>query len=169
MDPLARTFVKLLAFDFLSLRYQPHPHGFCSSGPTFSRKGRSIFRAEAVGVVVERERKEGFLRFLVDDGTGCIPCILWLNHLSPSNRSSYLARRNPSDLELAAKHAADQAEGVQLGRLARVRGRVTHFRGSLQITVSCVTIERDPNAEILHWLDCIRLATQCYDQPPPRR
>ncbi|CAN6466034.1 unnamed protein product [Victoria cruziana] len=168
MDPLSSIFVRLLAFDFLSLRYQPHPHGFSSSEPTLSRKGRPISSVEAVGVVVSRERKEGFLLFLVDDGTGCIPCILWLNHLSPSNHNFYIARRSPSDLEVAAKHAADQAEAVQLGRLARVRGRVTHFRGSPQITVSRVIIERDPNMEILHWLDCVRLATQCYDQHPLR-
>ena len=42
---------------------------------------------------------------------------------------------------------------VKIGVVARVRGRITSYRGAVQITASDVVIERDPNAEILEQLD----------------
>lgn len=143
--------VKLLANDLLSLAVH-----HASRPPSFTRKGKPVSRAEAVGVVVSRERKDKYLSFLVDDGSGCIPCILWLNHQSDRER----------DLGVAAEMAREEAAAVQLGKLVRVRGRITAYRGVVQITVGDVVVERDPNAEVLHWLDCVRLAKCCYDPPP---
>ncbi|CAK9151105.1 unnamed protein product [Ilex paraguariensis] len=157
MDSLYHTHVKLLAFDFITLT--PNP----SDPLSFSRKGLSISRAETLGIVTCREHKPNkFLKFTVDDGTGCIPCILWLNQLS----SQYFSRRNPSDVRLIANAAAKFASEVQLGVVARVRGRITAYRGAVQITVSDVVVERDPNIDILHWLDCVKLARKCYDVVP---
>lgn len=130
---------KLLAFDLLSISH----HRFS--------------RAETLGVITSRELKPNhFLKFTVDDGTGCIPCILWLNHLS----SSYFSNR--SNVQLASEFANSSASQVKIGALARVRGRITRYRGVVQITVSDVAIERDPNAEILHWLDCMKLGRTVY-------
>ncbi|CAL9758212.1 unnamed protein product [Musa acuminata subsp. burmannicoides] len=124
--------VKLLAADLLSLAVH-----HASRPPSFTRKGKPVSRAEAVGVVVSRERKDKYLSFLVDDGSGCIPCILWLNHQSDRQR----------DLGVAAEMAREEAAAVQLGKLVRVRGRITAYRGVVQITVGDVVVERDPNSE----------------------
>ncbi|KAK8968269.1 CST complex subunit STN1 [Platanthera guangdongensis] len=145
MDPTRSGHAKLLAGDFLSLAASP------SAPPSFSRRGRPVSRAEAAGIVVSYDRRPKLLRFLLDDGSGCIPCVLWLNH-------RFLPQSPPSDV-----HAGK----VRLGELVRVRGRVTGFRGVLQITVMDVLVERDPNAETLHWLQCLKLARDCYDLPPP--
>ncbi|KAM0954153.1 putative replication factor A protein [Dioscorea sansibarensis] len=146
MDPILSVHVKLLAVDLLSLNVQSH-------GPLmFTHKSRPIARAETLGVVVSRECKDKFLKFLVDDGTGCIPCILWLNH------QSFARRSHPVDLELKARMALVYAEKIQLGLLVRVRGRITIYMGVIQITVADVVVERDPNMELLHWLDCIRMS-----------
>ncbi|XXG51150.1 hypothetical protein AAC387_Pa02g4986 [Persea americana] len=155
MDSLSSTHIKLLAFDLLSLTQIPNPL-------SFYLHGRFVSRAETVGVIVGRERKPNFLKFLIDDGTACIPCIIWLNHHS----SPYFSRHHPSDLRLISQIATDEAAAIQLGTLARVRGRINAYRGVIQINVTDVVIERDPNAEILHWLDCIRLARDCYSVDP---
>lgn len=155
------THVKLLAFDLLSLT----PSSSSSEQPSFfHRRGIPLSRAETVGTVTLRDLKPGkSLRFFIDDGTGCIPCILWLNHLT----SPHLARRrSPHDLRLLSDAAVSSAAKVKIGNVARVRGRITSFRGSVQITASDVVIERDPNAEILHWLDCVNLARNCYNLLP---
>ncbi|KAJ1398391.1 OB-fold nucleic acid binding domain, AA-tRNA synthetase-type [Sesbania bispinosa] len=157
--PLLNTVhVKLLAFDLLSLTPSS------SSDPVFYRRGIPLSRAETLGTVTLRDLKPNrFLRFAIDDGTGCIPCILWLNHLS----SPHLARRrSPQDLRLIADSAARSAALVKVGVVARVRGRITAYKGSVQITVSDVMLERDPNAEILHWLESINLARNCYNLLP---
>nr|CAD1829931.1 unnamed protein product [Ananas comosus var. bracteatus] len=59
--------------------------------------------------------------------------------------------------------AAECVDAVRLGALVRVRGRVGVYRGAVQITVADEVVEKDPNSEVLHWLDCIRLARDYYD------
>ena len=144
MDPIQDAHVKLLAQDFLNL----------SVGLPFTTiSGRKIVRSEAVGVVVSRERRRNLLRFLIDDGTGCIPCVLWLNHCRPLFPSP--------DAALLASAAEGHAARAQLGTIVRVRGRVSAFRGAVELTVGDVVAERDPNVEVLHWLQCLRLARCC--------
>ncbi|MCL7046627.1 hypothetical protein MKW94_007125 [Papaver nudicaule] len=161
MDPVKNSHAKLLAFDILSLsRRNISSPSSSSNAVVFYRKSRQICRVETLGVVVTREFKAGkSLKFLIDDGTGCVSCILWLNQLT----SSHFSRKNPDDVRILAEIADNHSSKIQIGRLARVRGRVTFYRGKIEITVTDVVIERDPNAEILHWLDCVKLARDCYD------
>ncbi|XP_041016502.1 CST complex subunit STN1 isoform X2 [Juglans microcarpa x Juglans regia] len=155
---LYNTHVKLLAFDLLSLSQTP---SHSSSDPiSFSRKGALLSRAETVGTVTSRDLKPSkFLKFTIDDGTGCVGCVLWLNHLA----SPFFASRSPPDVRLIAEAANRFAAEIRLGVVARVRGRITSYRGTVQITVSDVVVERDPNAETLHCLECMNLARKCYD------
>ncbi|XP_072998053.1 CST complex subunit STN1 [Typha latifolia] len=147
---------KLLACDLLSLvNHRTTP-------PTFSRNSTPVSCVETLGVVVSRQRREQFLKFLVDDGSGCVPCVLWLNHYSLGRKRW----REPSDLDIKAGMALEQAEMVRLGEVVRVRGRVGVYREEMQVTVRDVVVERDPNAEVLFWLECIRLARECYDLGP---
>ncbi|MFS7912459.1 putative replication factor A protein [Helianthus anomalus] len=122
MQSLHDTHVKLLAFDILSLiPSSSHPN-------TVIRKGTHILsRAETLDIVTFWEHKsDRFLKFTIDDGTGCIPCVIWLNQLT----SPYFSRRCPPDVRRIA------AVGV--------------YRGNVQLTVVDVVVERDPNAEIVH-------------------
>nr|CAD1838429.1 unnamed protein product [Ananas comosus var. bracteatus] len=80
----------------------------------------------------------------------------------PNTRRSFSASTSaapPLDVVLAA----ECVDAVRLGALVRVRGRVGVYRGAVQITVADVVVEKDPNSEVLHWLDCIRLARDYYD------
>lgn len=158
MDSLHLVYVKLLAADLLSLASRH------TSPPSFARCGRTVTRAEIVGVVVSRDRREKFLRFLVDDGTGCVPCVLWLNHhyLSAASSSS-----RASDSDPTAEMALRMSEVVSLGTLLRVRGRIVLYHGAIQIAVRDVVLEKDPNVEVMHWLQCICMAKECYDLRPP--
>ncbi|XP_057440551.1 CST complex subunit STN1-like [Lotus japonicus] len=102
---LQNSHVKLLAFDLLSLT--PNPYSLDPS-LTFNRRGIPLTRAETVGTVTLRDHKPNrFLRFAIDDGTGCIPCILWLNHVS----SPHLARhRSPQELRRAGEGGGEGAD-----------------------------------------------------------
>ncbi|XP_050238534.1 CST complex subunit STN1 [Mercurialis annua] len=153
------THVKLLAADLLSLKQIRN--FFSSSDPiSFSHTNKSFSRTEILGTVTSREHKPNrFLKFTIDDGTGCVTCILWLNQLT----SPYFSRRSTPSVRLIAEMATHFASIVKIGLVARVRGRITSYRGVIQITVADVVIERDPNTEILHWLQCIKLARNCYD------
>ncbi|XP_068462210.1 CST complex subunit STN1 isoform X1 [Phaseolus vulgaris] len=142
---LQNTHVKLLAFDLLSLK--PFPSHSSESSPSFSRRGIPLSLVETLGTVTLRHLKhERLLRFIIDDGTGCVPCVLWLND---ANSPSVVRRRRH---ELAARFVGV----VKIGAVARVRGRLSRYNGGVQVRVSDVVAERDPNAEIFHRLDCIR-------------
>lgn len=89
----------------------------------------------------------------LDDGTSCFPCVRWFNHLhSPRSAAA------PSDLRVLTDAGDGFARRARLGALVRVRGRPGVFRGELQVTVADVVAEPDPNAELFHWLLCIKLA-----------
>ncbi|GJT49942.1 CST complex subunit STN1 [Tanacetum coccineum] len=156
MNSLSDTHVKLLAFDLLSLKPS-------SLNPTTILKPTTktpITRIETVGIVTLCDLKpDKFLKFCIDDGTGCIPCVLWLNHLT----SPYFSRHCPPSVRSLAENARKFASLVQVGCLVRVRGKVGVFRGCVQVNVGDVFVERDVNAEILHWLQCVRLGRVCYD------
>ncbi|CAA6656613.1 unnamed protein product [Spirodela intermedia] len=158
MGPTEDAHVKLLARELLGLAGRSA--SFCMAG------GRAVSRAEAVGVVVAWERREKLIRFLLDDGTGCIPCVLWLNHRLLAGRPPG-ATAAPRQSLATWRAAPGHASRAQMGALVRVRGRLTAFRGTLQLTVGGVVAERDPNAEALHWLQCLRLARRCHGRPTP--
>eukprot|EP01137_Pigoraptor_chileana_P032217 Opistho-2@21251 len=46
-----------------------------------------------------------------------------------------------------------------------MRGRLGTFREHRQLTVHAIRIERDPNAEALHWLSVLSLKRSTYDVP----
>ncbi|KAL0551095.1 hypothetical protein IC582_010177 [Cucumis melo] len=109
-----------------------------SDSVSFSRKGYAVSCTEIVGVVVFRDLKPNrFLKFSVDD-----------------------------DVRILADMATHFAAQIRVGIVVRVRGKLSSYRGMVQITVSDVVVEDDPNAEILHWLDSMRLAMKCYDLSP---
>lgn len=162
MDSLTSIHVKLLAVDLQTLTIRPSPSSSSSSSVTVTRNRRPIALAETLGIIVSLDRTEKFLKFLVDDGTGCIPCILWLNHRQLLENFPHL-RDKEIGMEAKAEVAGKQAELARLGELVRVRGSVGVYRGAVQITVRDLVVERDSNAEVLHWLQCVKLARVCYD------
>ncbi|KAG6513048.1 hypothetical protein ZIOFF_023355 [Zingiber officinale] len=73
-----------------------------------------LSKVETVGVVVSKERTGDYLKFVVDDGTGCIPCILDVTD------RSHLGLAAEVETEIALREAAT----VELGKLVRVRGMI---------------------------------------------
>ena len=129
-----------------------------------------MYRVEVLGLVVSVERKESYLRFILDDGTGCIPCVLWLNFFSNSNHHRYSIKNRSIrsvENEVCAELGFADAEKVELSSLLRVRGRVSSFRGQIQVTVATIVKEVNPNAETFHWLECLNLGLHHYDLPFP--
>ncbi|VVA90265.1 unnamed protein product [Arabis nemorensis] len=150
---LQNTHAKLLARDINRLTQLPtETNSFTLGGCT------CLSRVETVGTIVSRDMTPKFLKFGVDDGTGCVTCVMWLNQLT----SSYFSRWDPNTVLLLASAARNQAADIKIGAVARVRGRVGSYRGMMQITATVVVVERDPNAEMLHWLECVRLGRSCY-------
>lgn len=154
---LIKTHAKLLGFIFNNITPLPFDSSLFSANPIPFPS--PISRAEIVGYITSRDFKPNkFVWFTIDNGTGTIPCILWLNQIN----SPYYSNRNQNDIQQFAEIATSLASLVQIGIVARVRGKISKFRTILQINVTDVAVERDPNSEILHWLQCLKLAQKCY-------
>ena len=107
----------------------------------FFLHGYPIQKVHIGGVVVSRQVGSKNCQFSIDDGTGSIDCIKWYT-------------------------PAESIEGFApcLGDWYIVQGRLSEFRSNTQIIVDTlgnrvnVALQVDPNAELLHWLDVLRLA-----------
>nr|XP_024362065.1 CST complex subunit STN1-like isoform X3 [Physcomitrium patens] len=139
-DPLCFAHVRLLAFDLLALRPVPHMPDVAPS-PVHG---------------------DYLCHVVVDDGTGCVPCIFWTNY------ASFPATSPAKGLELRSRQemAIATTAKVKLGDLLRVQGRLNTYTNQIQVTVASLRTEKDPNAEVLHWVECMRLAKCCYDLDP---
>lgn len=58
-------------------------------------------------------------------------------------------------------------EVLPLGTLVQVRATLTRYHGTTELKVvgELTDLSHDPNAEMLHWLDAVDLATSVYHQP----
>lgn len=195
-DPLCFAHVRLLAFDLLALRPVPHMPGyFLRRGRsvrqvevmgivvTVDRKERYLRFTCNNGTLTKMISNLKYIsctsffipdvapspvhgdylcHVVVDDGTGCVPCIFWTNY------ASFPATSPAKGLELRSRQemAIATTAKVKLGDLLRVQGRLNTYTNQIQVTVASLRTEKDPNAEVLHWVECMRLAKCCYDLDP---
>ena len=95
--------------------------------------------------------------YALDDGTGLIQCVKFFSIENGPN--GY-----PEDDSMGVNSSL---EVLPLGTLVRVRATLTRYHGTTELKVvgEMTNLSRDPNAEMLHWLDAVDLATSVYHQP----
>jgi hypothetical protein len=85
--------------------------------------------------------------FIVDDGSGVIPCIHW-----------HKTSTQETDID-------DYNSGVRWGSVVTIEGRLSRFREELQVIISTLLLETDPNAETQHWIRTVDLRKHIYTKP----
>ena len=136
-DPLFFSACKLLIAHILTLP------AFPSLPASTTLHGRPVVRCEVVGVVVGRIVKESFTVLHVDDSSGVLRCKVWT-----------------ADSEL--KQLAAEA---RLGACVRCVGRLHEWQGVRELNMEWLRLECDSVAEMLHWMECMRLYDDCYRRP----
>lgn len=101
--------------------------------------------------MVGRVVKDAFTLLHVDDSSGVLRCKVWTSQGGASGGSS-------SDLSRVVDSAAR-------GECVRCVGRLHEWQGVRELNVEWVRVEEDSRAEMLHWLECMRLYDECYRQP----
>ena len=84
-DPLLAASVPLLACTLRALQPLPDLPG------SLLLRGHPLRRASALGVLVQLTVRERWARLALDDGTGCVPCVLWCQPGSTSATQRWLA------------------------------------------------------------------------------
>lgn len=135
LDPVFWAHVKLFVGDARKLMRYPHTAG------AFRAHSHPLSRVEIVGCVVELVSKATREIFVVDDGTGVIMCCR------------------------PVSAGGGAAGGPSLGDLVRVRGSMGEFRGNREIHITDLSRVRDPNAEMLHWVQAVKLDRSVYSKP----
>ena len=105
-------------------------------GQVFLLGSRAVAKVHAVGYVVNVDVRGMMVAYTLDDGSGLVRCVHWLDSAAFGHLSAADVRRH----------------SLGLGRLVSVRGKVNVYRDVVQINVHAVREEKDPNAEIVHWL-----------------
>ncbi|XP_027050080.1 CST complex subunit STN1-like isoform X1 [Pocillopora damicornis] len=80
--------------------------------------------------------------YVVDDGSGTISCCKWHSQDLNTGQESY-----------------------DLGQLVTVQGKISVFREQRQLTIDLIYPEKDPNAEVLFWLEAVNLGNTVYKEP----
>ena len=132
---------------------------------------RPVSKVEVMGVVVgvKHNRDKG-VEYLIDDGTTVLSCMCWYATTAVAAASlgsgllssSALYRDLPT---VSTAFVSTPFHTLAMGAVARVRGRPSCYREQRQVNVESMYIEVDPNAETLHWLECMQLKKTVYDQP----
>ncbi|KAG2377177.1 CST complex subunit [Vigna angularis] len=168
---LQNTHVKLLAFDLLSLTQFPFRSP--DAATSFLRRGIPISRVETLGTITLLHLKpDRLLRFAIDDGTGCVPCVLWLNN---ANSPSVVRRRRH---ELAARFCLVLEEEIVLACGLRIRLRISIIRGGICFVVTLAVVFSDEGVSLFRdvvvlfpyrlrfaiWVFVCRLCRGCWKE-----
>mmetsp|Transcript_46666 Transcript_46666/g.77775 ORF Transcript_46666/g.77775 Transcript_46666/m.77775 type:complete len:319 (+) Transcript_46666:238-1194(+) len=112
-------------------------------------RGHPLNRIHILGIIVGKEFRHEKAIFIVDDGTGIIPCVLWMSETDDPE----------------APQCASTAFEAQIGDLASFLGRPSRWKEQFQLVLQHFWIEKDPHAEILWWLNTMRLHKDVYSVP----
>ena len=164
LDPMYWSHVKLLVRDIHALGTFP---GIADS---HMLGGHPLSRVEVVGTVVSVERKARFTRYRLDDGTGLIALIRWIN---PDTPIAAAASFSSSSAAMRGEEA-ERLTCVSHGDLVRVHGRIKLHDGwddepQREVVISRMSVLRDPLDECTHWLEAAHLSRRYYSKASAHR
>lgn len=184
MDPLLRTYVRLFAIDIHNRLASARG---VKESYVLQPAGRPITRVVVMGHIIATHAKEKFIRYIVDDGTGWLTCLLWEKESMTTDplqgggwsrgRLNKNGKQRERTLLVYGDHAYARQE-LPLGTLVEVHGRLRSHcapwnqwegrKPEREISVDSLRPVEDCNEELWHWLECIRLWKECYSQPCPQ-
>lgn len=97
----------------------------------------------------------------MDDGTGCLECVAWLNASGDGGGASVTPSGGAS---VSVSDFGINLGGLRLGALIRIQGRISEYRNQKQMLVRTLQACGDANAEVLFWLDWVRCAWEIEEE-----
>ncbi|KAM3375214.1 replication protein A 32 kDa subunit A isoform X1 [Capsicum galapagoense] len=104
--------------------------------------GVDVNNVRLVGMAYKKSERVTDVAFAIDDGTGRIECIRWVNDAVDSK----------------------EVEEVSDGMYVRVHGHLKGFQGKIQLVVFAIRPITDYNEVATHFLECI-YGHHCYRKP----
>ncbi|NXS89598.1 STN1 protein, partial [Erpornis zantholeuca] len=165
IDPVFSAFARLYIKDITEMRESKQAPGI------FFYNGHPVRQVDVVGIVVQRQERESFYNYGVDDSTGVINCVCWKNPMvaetplsgHPSIPSSLTVFEQMKKLQ----ETLSQKTKLEIGDVVRVRGHIRTYRQQREIQASCFYKVDDPvcDVQISRMLELPCLYREVYDKP----
>lgn len=114
-----------------------------------------LTKVQITGTVVFYIRKEEKYFFGIDDSTGVMTCVLWLNDYNKQN----LSQKKNQDFRNWF-----QNQQIQIGSCVSVLGLLEYFKDKIQVNVQKVRAVADINDEMLQYQLTVN-AQKCFFDP----
>ena len=125
---------------------------------------RPISKVEAVGVVIFQKRSAKVLKFAIDDGTGVVSCLVFMNQKSEKILDEYDSlTKLGKNVKIRGKLQRMSDEYVNRDIFARVEPSKEHR----EIVVENILEIKTPNEELYMWSEMVRLSKFEYCSQVP--
>ncbi|NXO01896.1 STN1 protein, partial [Rhinopomastus cyanomelas] len=165
MDPVFSAFARLYIKDIKEMKESKQVPGI------LFYNGHPVRQVDILGVVVQRQERDAFYNYGVDDSTGVINCICWKNPVvaetslsgHPSTPSSLTVLEQMKKLQEKVNHKTK----LEIGDVVRVRGHIRTYRQQREIHALCFYKVDDPvcDVQISRMLELPCLYREVYDKP----
>ncbi|XP_059149045.1 CST complex subunit STN1-like [Physella acuta] len=167
LDPLFKVCYKLRVTDILQLqKARIIRNDIPETTDLMCLNGHIIQKVEIMGIIVRVDKRERFISYGVDDGTGVISCTVWKN----SNNEQVISMASlPRSLQekfaaITSHYQSSVHEGYSLGDLVQIQGRVRVHRDMNEISALDHRKIENPNVELERILDLPKFY-KLYKQP----
>mmetsp|Transcript_653 Transcript_653/g.948 ORF Transcript_653/g.948 Transcript_653/m.948 type:complete len:168 (+) Transcript_653:102-605(+) len=121
---------------------------------------RPLTRVKVVAVVTSLRVKNNRVEYILDDGSGSIPCTKWTDGFQ-KNAPEYAI----NSVQTLKNHCSWDRT-VALGDLVAIHASLRRYQGEVELVADHLRVVEDPNEEPLHWLQCIELVQKEYTHSP---
>jgi len=182
IDPLFWVHWKLFIRDIVNL--QPSEYS-----DVWKYQTHYLRRVQVMGIIVSAHHKTNHSEYIVDDGTGLLPCVEWIssypnnNNKEESQINKMINTQKNSEDENMEEDEDEEAEAEEIpeqehqnekekertyippGALVDGYGRLSEYRNKIQLTLDSMVVMTDPNQEPLRWLQIMDLKRSVYNVP----
>jgi hypothetical protein len=113
---------------------------------------RAIRQVRVLGDVICLKEKLSHVEFMIDDGTGLLPCVVWRDDLAQIGA-------DPQGLKLGAS-LEQVLPSLQLARLLHAGGYLRHWRGKMQLNVKFLAPDLHADGMSLFWLQVVPFSSR---------
>lgn len=133
LDPLLFSHVKLMIRDVCKAQVVLTQSMNKNKSPYFKLYHRYISKVKITGFIIAVKIKDKYTMITVDDSTETINCKIWIN-LDTNSRNKW-----------------------KIGDWVKIEGALNYFMDTIEINVAVIDTIKDPNEELLHWLECVNI------------
>lgn len=120
--------------------------------------GHVVNQVEIVGVIVSLAERNKTIEYYIDDGSGVMRCQQWVETPQADDPSTgQWVYQSADQKNFQSIYRSTRTLHLCLGHTVRVLGKIIKYWDETSIKITSIHRLIDPNAEMLHAVECMRL------------